>query len=174
MANQNSNLSSGNKGAVSGRALGWPTAVGSVADPFHFWVVSCHYRSFLLKAFSILRYLVVCLAVSLSSFLLGGCHPLAFFYCLPALQACEDLTESLLFAPSSAYNTPFTVTLKPPKKRQIADSVFSNIELNGVNLCAEYKLPFAILAENANRPFNRAREDSNLQPSDSKSATLSN
>ena len=66
------------------------------------------------------------------------------------------------------------VTLKPPQKRQIANSVFSNLELNGVSLCADYRLPFAILAKNANRPVNYAREDSNLQPSDSKSATLSN
>ena len=66
------------------------------------------------------------------------------------------------------------VTLKPPQKRQIADSVFSNLELDGVSLCAEYRLPFAILAENGNHPLNCAREDSNLQPSDSKSDILSN
>ena len=44
------------------------------------------------------------------------------------------------------------VTLKPPQKRQIANSVFSNLELNGISLCAEYRLPFAILAKNANGP----------------------
>lgn len=44
------------------------------------------------------------------------------------------------------------VTLKPPQKRQIANSVFSNLQLNGVSLCADYRLPFAILAKNANRP----------------------
>ncbi len=54
------------------------------------------------------------------------------------------------------------VTLKPPKKRQIADSVFSNLELDGVSLCADYRLPFAILAKNANRPFEYTRQDSNL------------
>ena len=54
------------------------------------------------------------------------------------------------------------VTLKPSQKRQIANSVFSNLELDSVTLCAEYRLPFAILAKNANRPFNCAREDSNL------------
>ena len=54
------------------------------------------------------------------------------------------------------------VMLKPPEKRQIADSVFSNLELDGVSLCAEYRLPFAILAKNTNRPLDYAREDSNL------------
>ena len=58
------------------------------------------------------------------------------------------------------------VTLKPPKKRQIADSVFSNLELDGVSLCAEYRLPFAILAKNTDRPLNYARQDSNLRPTD--------
>ncbi len=45
------------------------------------------------------------------------------------------------------------VTLKPSQKRQIASSVFSNLLLNGVSLCADYRLPFAILANNANRPL---------------------
>ena len=45
------------------------------------------------------------------------------------------------------------VTLKPPQKRQIADSVFSNLELGGITLCTEYRLPFAILAKNGNRPL---------------------
>ncbi len=58
------------------------------------------------------------------------------------------------------------VTLKPPQKRQIADSVFSNLELDGVSLCAEYRLPFAILAENGTHPLNYARQDSNLRPTD--------
>jgi len=48
------------------------------------------------------------------------------------------------------------VTLKPGQKRQIANSVFSNLELNGVSLCAEYRLPFAILAKNSNHPFEYA------------------
>ncbi len=54
------------------------------------------------------------------------------------------------------------VTLKPPQKRQITNSVFSNLTLNGVSLCADYRLPFAILAKNANHPVNYARQDSNL------------
>ena len=48
------------------------------------------------------------------------------------------------------------VTLKPPKKRQIVDSVFSNLELDDVSLCAEYRLPFAILAKNSGHPFEYA------------------
>jgi len=44
------------------------------------------------------------------------------------------------------------VMLKSPQKRQIANSVFSNLQLNGISLCAEYRLPFAILAKNANCP----------------------
>ena len=58
------------------------------------------------------------------------------------------------------------VTLKPPEKRQIADSVFSNLELNGVTFCAKYRLPFAILAKNANHPLDYARQGSNLRPTD--------
>ena len=53
------------------------------------------------------------------------------------------------------------VTLKPSQKRQIANSVFSNLELNGVSLCANYRLPFAILAKNANRPVDYPQGDSN-------------
>jgi hypothetical protein len=45
------------------------------------------------------------------------------------------------------------LTLKPPQKRQIANSVFSNLELDNVTLCGTYRLPFAILTENANRPL---------------------
>jgi hypothetical protein len=45
------------------------------------------------------------------------------------------------------------VTLKPPQKRHIINCVLSNLELNGVTLCGTYRLPFAILAENANRPL---------------------
>ena len=43
-----------------------------------------------------------------------------------------------------------SLCLRPPKKRQIADSVFSSLELDGISLCAEYRLPFAILAKNGN------------------------
>ena len=45
------------------------------------------------------------------------------------------------------------LTLKPPQKRQIVNSVLSNLELDDVTLCGTYRLPFAILAENANRPL---------------------
>jgi site-specific DNA recombinase len=46
------------------------------------------------------------------------------------------------------------VTLKPPQKRQIVNSVLSNLELDDITLCGTYRLPFAILAENANHPLN--------------------
>jgi hypothetical protein len=64
------------------------------------------------------------------------------------------------------------VTLKPPQKRQIANSVFSNLELNGVSLCAEYRLPFAILAKNANGPVKGERRDSNPRPLEPQSSAL--
>ncbi|GAG46535.1 unnamed protein product, partial [marine sediment metagenome] len=54
------------------------------------------------------------------------------------------------------------VTLPAPQKRQIADSVFSNLQLDDVTLCGNYRLPFSILAENGDHPLNYAREDSNL------------
>ena len=57
------------------------------------------------------------------------------------------------------------VTFPAIQKRQTVESVFSNLQLNDVNLYADYKLPFSILAENAHRPFNYARQDSNLRPS---------
>ena len=57
------------------------------------------------------------------------------------------------------------VTLPSPKKRQIVNSTFLNLQLDDVNLCAEYRLPFSILAENAHRPLDYAWEDSNPQPS---------
>lgn len=53
------------------------------------------------------------------------------------------------------------VTLKPSQKRQIANSVLSNLELNGVCLCANYRLPFTILAKNANQPTDYPQGDSN-------------
>jgi DNA invertase Pin-like site-specific DNA recombinase len=40
------------------------------------------------------------------------------------------------------------VTFPSPKKRQIVASVFLNLQLDNVNLYGEYRLPFAILAEN--------------------------
>ena len=58
------------------------------------------------------------------------------------------------------------VTLPAPQKRQIADSVFSNLQLDDVTLCGNYRLPFSILAENGNHPLNYARQDSNLRPTD--------
>ncbi len=56
------------------------------------------------------------------------------------------------------------VTFSPPQKRQIVESVFSNLQLADVSLYAEYRLPFSILTENANRPPDYARQDSNLRP----------
>ena len=57
------------------------------------------------------------------------------------------------------------VSFKSVQKREIVESVFSNLSLNGVSLCADYNLPFEILAKNAEHPLNYAREDSNLWPS---------
>jgi hypothetical protein len=54
------------------------------------------------------------------------------------------------------------VTLKPHQKRQVVNSVLSNSELDDVTLCGTYRLPFATLAENANRPLKCARQDSDL------------
>ena len=54
------------------------------------------------------------------------------------------------------------LTLSPPKKRQIVDSVLSNLQLDDVTLFADYRLPFSILAENGTCPLNYARQDSNL------------
>ena len=48
------------------------------------------------------------------------------------------------------------VSLKSSKKRCIVNSVFSNLSLDGVSLCAEYRLPFEILAKNAQYPPNYA------------------
>ena len=46
------------------------------------------------------------------------------------------------------------VTFPPPQRRQIVDSVFSNLQLENVNLCGNYRLPFSILAENHLCPLN--------------------
>ena len=46
------------------------------------------------------------------------------------------------------------VTFPPPQKRQIVDSVFSNLQLEDVNLCGDYRLPFSILAKNSRHPLN--------------------
>ena len=54
------------------------------------------------------------------------------------------------------------VTFPPSQKRRVVESVFSNLWLADVNLSGEYRLPFAILADNARCPFNYPREDSNL------------
>jgi len=45
------------------------------------------------------------------------------------------------------------VTFPPPQRRQIVDSVFSNLQLEDVNLCGNYRLPFSILTENSHRPL---------------------
>ena len=58
------------------------------------------------------------------------------------------------------------VTFSSVARRQIVKSVFSNLRLDDVTLDGEYRLPFAILAENADRPLNYARQDSNLRPTD--------
>jgi hypothetical protein len=42
------------------------------------------------------------------------------------------------------------------QKRGIVKSVFSNLELDGVNLCVDYNLPFEILAKNSKYPLNYA------------------
>ena len=57
------------------------------------------------------------------------------------------------------------ITFPAAQKRQTIETVFSNLQLDDVNLCAEYRLPFSILAENAHRPLDYARQDSNLRPS---------
>ena len=57
------------------------------------------------------------------------------------------------------------VSFKSTQKRGIVKSVFSNLSLNGVSLCAAYNLPFEILVKNAHCPPNYAWEDSNPQPS---------
>jgi len=46
------------------------------------------------------------------------------------------------------------VTFSPPQKRQITDSVFLNLRLDDATLCADYWLPFSILAENDDHPLN--------------------
>jgi hypothetical protein len=46
------------------------------------------------------------------------------------------------------------VTFPPPQRCQIVDSVFSNLQLEDVNLCGDYRLQFSILAENSHRPLN--------------------
>ena len=48
------------------------------------------------------------------------------------------------------------VTFPAAQKRQTIETVFSNLQLDDVNLCAEYRLPFSILAENAHRPLDYA------------------
>ncbi len=56
------------------------------------------------------------------------------------------------------------VTLPAPKKREVVNSVFLNLQLDAVNLCGDYRLPFSILAENRGRPLNSGRQDLNLRP----------
>lgn len=55
-----------------------------------------------------------------------------------------ELTQTL----SSQY-----VTLPANGKRRVVDSVFLNLHLNGVSVRGDYRLPFAILAENSNHPL---------------------
>lgn len=56
------------------------------------------------------------------------------------------------------------VSLKSEQKRKLVKSVFSNLELEGVSLCADYNLPFEILTNNTKYPLKYARQDSNLWP----------
>jgi hypothetical protein len=46
------------------------------------------------------------------------------------------------------------VTFQTPKKRHVVDSVLLNLRPDNVTLCADYRLPFSILAENGNHPPN--------------------
>ncbi len=55
-----------------------------------------------------------------------------------------ELTQDL----SSQY-----VTLPANHKRRVVDSVLLNLRLDGVSLDGNYRLPFAILAENGNHPL---------------------
>ena len=64
------------------------------------------------------------------------------------------------------------VTFPSFQKRQIIDSVFLKLRLDDVNLCADYKLPFSILAENGDHPLNSGRQDLNLRPRDPQSRAL--
>jgi site-specific DNA recombinase len=56
------------------------------------------------------------------------------------------------------------VTFPVFQKRQVVDSVFSNLRLDSTTLCGDYRLPFAILAEDGHRPVNSGRVDSNHRP----------
>ena len=66
------------------------------------------------------------------------------------------------------------VTFPPPQRRQIVDSVFSNLQLEDVNLCGNYRLPFSILSENSSRPLKSGRLDLNQRPLDPQSSALPN
>ena len=64
------------------------------------------------------------------------------------------------------------VTLPAPKKREVVNSVFLNLQLDAVNLYGDYRLPFSILAENRGRPLKSGRQDLNLRPRDPQSRAL--
>ena len=66
------------------------------------------------------------------------------------------------------------VTLPVPKKREVVNSVFLNLQLDAVNLCGDYRLPFSILAENRRRPLDSGRLDLNQRPHDPQSCALPN
>lgn len=52
------------------------------------------------------------------------------------------------------------ITLESLQERQITHSVFSNLQLDGVTLCGQYRLPFAILADNSAHSLNWRGRDS--------------
>ena len=62
------------------------------------------------------------------------------------------------------HTTSFKTVCYTKNTSKASNSRFSvlELELDCVSLCAEYRLPFAVLAKNANRPLNYARQDSNL------------
>ncbi len=59
-------------------------------------------------------------------------------------------------------------------KARILKFIASNYTFNNVSLSATYRKPFSFIAEGLSCPSWHARQDSNLQPLDSKSTTLSN
>ena len=63
----------------------------------------------------------------------------------------HDVTRILELAQNLAQQY---VGFSPSQKRQVVDSVFLNLRLDTINLCGDYRLPFAILVENRNSPVN--------------------
>jgi hypothetical protein len=82
--------------AISDKVFGWAAAVGFIRGLFFSRTVSCRLCSLTSKTSGLSKHLVNGLVLFLVSFILVGCHPLAFFLCLPLIQAAEDMT---LFGP---------------------------------------------------------------------------